>query len=172
MNADIALHLLLHHIPISTHRYLRTDTSALTAHSLAYTHSLSFTHSRPLTHIPISTRLHTSTPSLPSSILFLSRCRTLTPNQLAHREMQYHVQLRTRLQGRPLLLKVRVSTSKQGKAEATCFIACRGPTRQNDTPDCPNISSVVMRARRGHGIRDQDLEVKYLNARARAIPEC
>ena len=160
MSSDISLHLLLHHIRIFTHGYLPTKTSAFTAYPLTCTRSLSSTRSHPLTHIPISTHLHTSTPSLPSSILFPPRCRNLAPDQLAHQEMQYRIQLRTRLQGHPLLLKLRLSTSKHGKAEATCSIACRGATRRNNTPDCPNVESMAIRAQRGQGIRDQDLEVE------------
>ena len=46
------------------------------------------------------------------------------------------------------------------KAEVKCFIACHGGTNQDDTSDCPNISSMAMRTQRGHRTRDQELETK------------
>lgn len=42
------------------------------------------------------------------------------------------------------------------KAEAKCSIACHGGTNQDNTPDCPNISSMTTRTQRGHRIRDRD----------------
>ncbi len=42
------------------------------------------------------------------------------------------------------------------KAEAKCSIACHGGTNQDNTPDCPNISSMAMRTQRGHRTRDRD----------------
>ena len=46
------------------------------------------------------------------------------------------------------------------KAEAKCSIACHGGTDQDDTPDCPNISSMRMRTQRGHRVRDGVKEAK------------
>ena len=54
------------------------------------------------------------------------------------------------------------------KAEVKCSIACHGGTNQDNTPDCPNISSMAMRTQKGHRtrdqtqdqIRDQELEAK------------
>ena len=42
------------------------------------------------------------------------------------------------------------------KAETKCSIACHGGTNQDNTPDCPNISSMRMRTQRGLQSRDQD----------------
>ena len=42
------------------------------------------------------------------------------------------------------------------KAEAKCSIACHGGTNQDNTPDCPNISSMTIRTQRGHRVRDRD----------------
>ncbi len=44
------------------------------------------------------------------------------------------------------------------KAEAKCAIACHGGRDQDNTPDCSNISTMVMRIQRGHRVRDQDQE--------------
>ena len=41
------------------------------------------------------------------------------------------------------------------KAEAKCSIACHGGTNQDNTPDCPNISSITMRIQRNYRTRDQ-----------------
>ena len=46
------------------------------------------------------------------------------------------------------------------KAEAKCSIACHGGTNQDNTPDCPNISSMTMRTQRGHRVRNRDQENK------------
>ena len=40
------------------------------------------------------------------------------------------------------------------KAEAKCSIACHGGRNQDNTPDCPNISSMAMRTQQGHRTRD------------------
>lgn len=46
------------------------------------------------------------------------------------------------------------------KAEAKCSITCHGGTNQDNTPDCPNISSMIMRTQRGHRSRDGDAGAK------------
>ena len=46
------------------------------------------------------------------------------------------------------------------KAEAKCSIACHGGTNQDNTPDCPNISSMATRTQRGHRTRDQGNQAK------------
>ena len=46
------------------------------------------------------------------------------------------------------------------KAEAKCSIACHGGTNQDNTPDCPNISTMAMRTQRGHRTRDEESRMK------------
>ena len=42
------------------------------------------------------------------------------------------------------------------KAGTKCSIACHGGTNQDNTPDCPNISSMATRTQRGLRFRDKD----------------
>ena len=42
------------------------------------------------------------------------------------------------------------------KAGTKCSIACHGGTNQDNTPDCPNISSMATRTQRGLRFRDND----------------
>ena len=38
------------------------------------------------------------------------------------------------------------------------FIACHGGTNEDNTPNCPNVSAMVMRTQQGHRPPDQDLD--------------
>ena len=42
------------------------------------------------------------------------------------------------------------------KANVKCSVACHGGKNQDNTPDCPNISSIIMRTQRGFRVRDRD----------------
>ena len=46
------------------------------------------------------------------------------------------------------------------KTEAKCSIACHSEKNQDNTSDCPNISTMAIRTQRGHRTRDNDAEAK------------
>ena len=55
---------------------------------------------------------------------------------------------------------IAIAETRKHGVQPKCSIACHGGTNQDNTPDCPNISSMNMRTQRGHRVRDREQEEK------------